>query len=115
MIPKVLTLNFNPETAGDEIRKVFDDDLARLLWLAIKSSHVVARGFNAGCLRYAETLRRIMEEKPLTAERLLLTLGGVPGHGILGLNELAFATELLPFVNGTKKIGLKIGLEIIPR
>jgi len=105
MIPEIVELKFNPETGGDEIQKVFGDDLARLLWLAIKVTHIVSQNFDADCLRCAKILREYKQKSPLTAKQLLHVLGrSISASG----SELAFATELLPFVNGEKNIGFKI-------
>ena len=104
-IPRKVILTFDPKEAGGEIKKIFRDDLARTLWLAVKSGHVVSQYFNSMCTEYARVIRKAKQKSPLTARQLLHILSGVgrhPGYGIIGENELPFAQNLLLFVNGER-------------
>lgn len=104
-IPEIIELTFRPDELEGEVAKVFKDDLARTLWLAIKRSHVVAKGFNSLCLAYAKKLRG-MDKEELTAERLFSILNGSidQREDLIGTKEIAFARELLPFVKGKKEL-----------
>ncbi len=112
MIPETVTLLFNPEAASKEVQEVFANELARTLWLAIKPGHLTSGSFNEDCLRRAKIINGIKKKKEsLNAQGFLMILSGLaagPGHMILGATELDFATELLPFVNGDKKISFKV-------
>ena len=102
-MPRKVILTFDPKEAEWEIKKIFRDDLARTLWLAVKSGHVVSQYFNSMCIEYARVIRKAKQEGSLTAKQLLHILSGVgrhPGYGIIGENELPFAQNLLRFVNG---------------
>ena len=117
MIPEKVTLLFDPKTANQEIRAVFAHDLARTIWLAVKSSHLASQHFNSDCLHYAKAIEKMKAHEPLTAEQLLRVLSGwalPPDRGIIGQHEHGFADELLPFVNGEKTLVFEVKLEEPP-
>lgn len=112
MIPEAVTLTFDPGQTR-EVKKVFSNNLARTLWLAIKPGHLTNQFFNDDCLHYAKTIEDIKKKKLLTAKLLLNILSGAgkpPGHAVIGKDELGFATELLPFINGDKTMNFTVEL-----
>lgn len=111
MIKTHLVLKFDPEKSNEEIRKVFADDLARTMWLAIRPGHLASQDFNRHILAYANIIRRERELEGFTTNRLLNILSGVarmPTAGVIGCQELDFAQELFPFVTGEKTITFEI-------
>jgi hypothetical protein len=114
MIKEKVELLFDPEKADDDIKKVFADDLARLLWLSVRYGHLVDEHFNNDCLRCAKAIERSKKAGELTAEmlfRILSGYAGAPGQGIIGSSEKDFAAELLPFINGEKTISYKVNVK----
>lgn len=114
MIKEKVELLFDPEKSSEEIKEVFADDLARLLWLGVKSSHIVDQHFEKHCLLYAKIIDKAKKKEPLTAQKLFWIISGMaryPGEGIIGTSEKAFAEELLPFVNGEKTITYTINVK----
>lgn len=114
MIRETVPLLFDPKNESEEIQTVFADDLARTIWLAVKDGHVAGQYFNRNCLYYARVIADLKKTKQLTAEQLMRILSGwamSPVDGIMGDHDLAFATELLPFINGEKTIKFEIRTE----
>lgn len=115
MILETVTLAFDPKTIEiQEIKDVFANDLARTIWLAVKSGHMTSQYFNNDCLHYAKVIENAKKKGPLTANMLFRILSGVaapPGHGIIGGGELNFATDLLPFVDGQKTISFTVDIK----
>jgi hypothetical protein len=71
-IVEPLILSFDPDKTKDEgIRAVFKDEIARQLWMAIKSTHITNQYFNRQCLRAAQAIRK---QKPATPEVLYLSI-----------------------------------------
>jgi hypothetical protein len=112
MIEESVILCFDPDDSEDEqIRAVFADREARMLWLAIKQGHITSTNFCKSCLRYAEVIRKKRDEGKLNEEILFKILSGFlfyPEEGVVGSRERQFATELLPFINGDKSIHFRI-------
>lgn len=112
MIQESVTLGFDPKTSKNEaVRRVFHDELARTLWLAVKQNHMTSQYFEEDCIKYAEKIRKLSwrRKSPLTSYQLLNILShDLPGHGIIGHGESDFAAELLPFATGEKKIEFEI-------
>jgi hypothetical protein len=111
MIRENVTLTFDPEKSRKEIKEVFTNDLARLIWLAVRYGHVVDEHFSKDCLRCARAIERSKKAGKLTAEmlfRILSGFAGAPGQGIIGSSEKDFAAELLPFINGEKTISYEV-------
>lgn len=109
MIPNPVTLLFDPASPPrDEeeatIRKVFADPTARMLWLAIRPSHIVDQYFHDGCLNLAAVLKR--HGTPQTVKELKLRFSQANRHGlgmyIYGTEK--FLEELLPYVQGQQEL-----------
>lgn len=108
MIPEIVKLNFDPKTASREVQDVFSDDIARTIWLTVRSSHPTSQYFNTACLYYAKVIKEARKNSSLTAKQLLNILSG---DAVIGKNELDFAIDLLPFINGEKAIKFEINIQ----
>ena len=97
-----VTLQFDPERAIPKVQRVFRDDLARTLWLAIKGTHIVSQHFNANMLAMAHGIKVRREiGKPITGRWIHMVL---EDYGVLGTMEGAFADELALFLNNNGTI-----------
>lgn len=57
-IKEVYKLGFDPATCEDEeVRRVFKDDIAKVLWVTIKSQHLASQYFNREMLEAADRIR----------------------------------------------------------
>lgn len=115
MILQSVTLQFDPKTADKETREIFADDMARLLWLAIRQGHLKNQYFNRLVLQYAKTIEKVREEGKLNAEllfRILSDFAKPPHMGVIGKSEQKFAEELLPFVMGEKSITYEVKMAL---
>jgi hypothetical protein len=111
MIRQSVKLNFDPGASNPEIQNVFADDLARILWLAIKQGHLTDQNFCGNVLRCAAEIKQAEGKGMLDAKRLFFILSGAtksPGCGIIGPSELSFADEIMPFVTGEKSINFEV-------
>lgn len=116
MISQSVQLAFDPETADQEIRKIFSNDLARTLWLAIKQCHVTSKNFNIVIPMYAKIIADEMakENEVFCAGKLFKILSGfgkAPTRCVIGQDGQSFAAELLPFVKGEKVIAFEVKIE----
>jgi len=95
-------LAFDPvKTPDSSIRRIFRDQLARAVWLAVRYRHLINQHFNQECLAAAKLIRK---RKPQTAYELQLVIRHtMPSHAS-GINE-PFWTQFLPCVTGQKQIG----------
>jgi len=62
-----IKITFDPSHTTGHLRNVFDDDVARTLWLLWKRGHLTNDDFSEECVVVAD---RIRESKPETAEEL---------------------------------------------
>ncbi|MDX9913521.1 MAG: hypothetical protein RBS77_02995 [Candidatus Moranbacteria bacterium] len=72
MILEFLSLPFDPSDSDAEIRKIFDDDLARTLWLGIRQGHIVQKNFKKAILACAEVIRPIKDQEFLVPKNYLI-------------------------------------------
>jgi len=99
-IREEVTLTFDPARSDNPlIRAVFEDDIARNLWLGVKQSHLTNQYFNEGCLRIAAWIKK--QKTPLTESALT---GFLWNYDMIGTAENDFAKKLLPFATGEKAI-----------
>lgn len=63
MIPETVILAFDPEIT-EEVKRVFSNDLARTIWLAVKRSHMTSQYFNNDCLHYAKVIEDFKKKGP---------------------------------------------------
>ena len=109
--PAVMRLAFDPHKSGGEgaadLRAVFNDPLARALWLTFRSNHIVDQHFSQACLSAVKLIRAA---QPSTAEALLACMRPTPGgryagdHHFIGSDMPAFVEAFLPYVTGQAKI-----------
>lgn len=111
MILEFLSLPFDPKNSDDEIRKIFNDDLARTLWLGIRQGHIAEKNFKKAILACAEVIRPIKDQESFDAKELFDILSGSHKRSrfrVIGESEKLFAEELLPFIKGEKTIKFEI-------
>ena len=111
MILEFLSLPFDPSDGDAEIRKIFDDDLARTLWLGIRQGHIVEKNFKKAILAYTEVIRPIKDQESFGAKELFDILSGSHKRSrfrVIGESEKTFVEELLPFIKGGKAIKFEI-------
>lgn len=115
MIREHIKLSFDPEKSSiEEVREVFSNPLARLIWLAVKPGHLTSQYFDFNCLRSAKEVQKVLDSnETLSGEkvfRILSPFGITPVEGIIGPTERDFADELVPFLTGEKTISYEICL-----
>ncbi|HBI17273.1 MAG TPA: hypothetical protein DDY52_03980 [Candidatus Moranbacteria bacterium] len=111
MILESVRLRFNPEESDPEIKAIFANDTARILWLGIRQGHIVDTNFKSAILSHAKLIEPI--RGGIDAEKLFHILSGcVNGsrYKVIGESEMKFAQELLPYIKGEKTITYTIEL-----
>jgi len=111
MILEFLSLPFDPKDGDKEIKKIFEDDLARTLWLGIRQGHIVQSNFKKAILAYAKVIRPIKDQESFGAKELFSILSGSHKRSqfrVIGESEKLFVEELLPFIKGEKTIKFEI-------
>ena len=103
--PRILervTLAFDPAGMSAALRRVFEDDVARTVWLAVRPGHLVDDHFDENCLTVAKWVRT------RKARGDALTVGWLNGAlhslGMVGTAERPFCELLLPFMRGERQI-----------
>ncbi|MBI4134823.1 MAG: hypothetical protein HY471_01800 [Candidatus Sungbacteria bacterium] len=100
----VARLAFNPAEIEDPVfRQMWDDALARTLWLGISWQHLVGEGLPRECLAVA----RILRATPPADSEHLKTLARRGGISTYGLAE-ALWEQLLPYVLDQKHFGYEV-------
>ncbi len=94
-----VVLNFDPYYVDDIHQDIFNDDIARTLYLGIRQQHLVNQYFNQNCLDIAGFARSIVGHLD---GRILFSW--LRGKGMVGSEEQDFADELLPYVLGAKAL-----------
>jgi len=95
--PKIVKIpfGFDPsKTDNKEVKKVFEDETARILWIAIKRNRLVDENFNKNILYLAKVID-IEGIDSFTADRLTSYLRGM---GIIGTSENGMGDEIIPFL-----------------
>lgn len=99
-------------TGGIRLKQVFDDEIARTFWCAIKSTHITNQHFRQDCLNVAEAVRTFlrapgdhMDPKSrlfgiLASNTRMFALGAHISDGLVD--------ELLPYMTGEKTLEIKI-------
>jgi hypothetical protein len=90
-------LGFDPKQS--KIKEVFESDLARTLWLAIKQSHLTTSIFPYDCLRTASYLKE--NGVPETAKELQRVFDTHFGHPPYNFE---FTETVLPYLKGEKTL-----------
>lgn len=68
MILESVRLKFNPEESDSEIKAIFANEIARILWLGIRQGHIVDTNFKPAILSHAKLIEPIRNE--IDAEKL---------------------------------------------
>jgi len=90
-----LDFTFDPfKSDNPTIRAVFADDLAQVIWCAIKRNHIVNQYFNANCLALADELRK-KKWVNITGQQLNWWLKDM--H-IIGSAEEDVGDKVLPYI-----------------
>ena len=91
---------FDPsKTTSVSLRRVFDDELAKTVWIFIKRSHLVGEYFNENCIQVAEWLR-MRKIRYITGAQLNVHLIYL---GIIGSQEEGVGDKLLRFIRSGQK------------
>ncbi len=100
---------FDPyQSDNPTIRAVFQDDLAQILWVAIKKDHLVSQHFNSQCLLLAKMLRT-KKYRNMTGRQLN---GWLSSLNIIGCEEKDVGDKLMPYIWGERvfKYVIKAGV-----
>lgn len=95
MIPNPVKIGFNPKTCEEATQTIFDNQTARTLYLAWKSTHVVSQFFVFDCWASAKRISRL--QPTLTENDLCACLRGPDFESS---EVVAWAGEALKFFNG---------------
>ena len=91
---------FDPfKSENPDIRAVFADDMAQIIWVGIKWRHLVDQNFNQNCLGLAKTLK-LRKWASITGQQLT---GMLMSRNMVGSQEWTVGEELLPYIKGEKK------------
>lgn len=86
---------FDPyKSDNPTIRAVFQDDIAQIIWCAIKRNHLVDQYFNDNCIGLAKTLR-LKKFANITGAELNSMLRN---RGMIGSQEYDVGDKILPFI-----------------
>lgn len=98
--PVKAPFTFDPsKTTNPTLRAVFDDELAKTIWIFIKRSHLVDEHFNDQCLQAAKWLR-LRKIRYVTGEQLNTHLTYL---SIIGSAEEGVGQKLLKFIRSGQK------------
>ena len=90
-----LDFTFDPfKSENPDIKAVFEDDLAQIIWCAIKRNHLVDQYFNKNCLVLAKELRK-KKWANISGRELNAMLRNL---GILGSEEWEVGDKIIPYV-----------------
>ncbi len=89
------------------IAEVFENRVARTVWLGVKAGHITSTEFNQNCLTLAGWIEH--EDSPVTSSWLTFQLQSL---NMIGSAE-KYGDVLAPYVNGEKDIRwLERGIEV---
>jgi hypothetical protein len=103
-IKNPVELNFDPldKEIGKEVKAVFENKLARTLWMGIKQKHSATQYFESHCLNVSEIFEKL--GVPDTPEKLKRILE----RNFSMIYSQKFLEELLPYLSGKKDLEYKI-------
>lgn len=98
-------LKFDPsdKRIRKELKKVFENKLARTLWMGIKQRHVTDQYFERNCLDLGEFISK--KGVPDSPEKLEYMIHRYFGRG--GYSK-EFIRELLPYLSGEKNLEYEV-------
>lgn len=91
-IPNPMSLGFDPDSLDGELREIFNDAIARTIWMGVRCGHLAGPNFDTQCLTAAERFRR---NPPSNSEELMAIIDPMTGHF-----NAECATALFPYVTG---------------
>ena len=98
--PLKAPFTFDPSKTTDPVlRNVFEDELAKTVWIFIKRSHLVDQHFNENCLHLATWLR-MRKIRYITGAQLNVHLKYL---SIIGSEEEGVGQRLLRFIRSGQK------------
>ncbi|MDX9913518.1 MAG: hypothetical protein RBS77_02980 [Candidatus Moranbacteria bacterium] len=112
MISESLILLFDPRKSDVVLKEIFADELTRTLWLGIKPGRSVRKDFDQVIFSHAKIIRAMIKSGPLDENVLHDILSGChesSPRGVIAKGEINIVKELLPFINGEKRITFEIG------
>ncbi len=102
-----VTFTFDPFNSDNTpIKAVFEDELARTIWIAIKRNHIVDQHFNKRCLIIAKMIRK---HPHITGKQLNHCLCW--DYNVIGCKEETVGDEILPFILGDKIFEIEYKIE----
>jgi hypothetical protein len=108
-----LSLLFDPATVDNPVlNEVFQDRVARTIWLGLKQGHLASDTFDKDCLWVSHQIKEIKDKgQIITAHTLYHLMAFRLRTPLVGTSELAFCEELLPYVLGSKNFTYKVKTE----
>ena len=103
-IKNPVTLDFNPlnKEKSISINSIFQDKIARILWMGIKQKHLTNQYFNEHCLIASKIINK--KGIPDSPKKLELFLNK---YFDVNCNQ-EFSEELLPYLSGEKNLEYKV-------
>lgn len=106
-IPEIGILEFYPKDIP-EIAVIFNNRIARTLWLAIKFQHLTDQHFNEGIA----TITPWIEDGELDAEddehAAMQLYTWLIGWRMIGDSGIPFCRKLIPYIRGNKTIAYRL-------
>jgi hypothetical protein len=85
-----------------ELREVFENKLARTLWIGIKQRHLTDQYFEGHCLKVSKIIEK--DGIPESTEKLEYLINRHFGNGY----SKEFIAELFPYVSGEKNLEYEV-------
>jgi hypothetical protein len=103
-IKNPVELKFDPsdEKIGEELKSVFENKLARTLWMGIKQRHLTDQYFESYCLNISEIFEKL--GIPDTTNKLKRILE----RNFNRTYSQKFLEELLPYLSGKKNLEYEV-------
>jgi hypothetical protein len=100
--PAKLKFDPNGSEISEELKPVFENKLARTLWIGIKQRHLASDLFEGQCLKMTKTIEK--DGVPESTEKLEHLIYRHFGNGY----SKEFIAELLPYVTGKKDLEYEV-------
>jgi hypothetical protein len=100
--PAELKFDPNEDKISPNLKSVFENKLARTLWIGIKQRHLASKYFEGHCLNAAKAIEK--NGVPESAEKLEYLISR---HFGIGYSK-EFIEELLPYLTGEKNLEYEV-------
>jgi hypothetical protein len=100
--PTKLKFDPNGNNISKDLKLIFQNKLARTLWIGIKQRHLTSQYFEGHCLNASKALEK--DGVPDSAEKLEHLIGR---HFGIGYSK-EFIEELLPYLSGKKNLEYEV-------